>query len=259
MDNKNYSPSEKKFHATLTNTDPGRKIRLKGCMGSTKSPAPWCWDVTIDRGKSVPVYNGVGGLDKPEDAAKHLKDFVVEITSAEFLEEAAAPKPPAKPADVKPADVKPAGIKVSVVNGDTVGLIVQVVDVVAGHEVVSARMLGIQNALDVTLDNKGGKGHVKWEVYTLRQGQSSSMLRFDGWNDYNTYEKGQGVVLVGTEHYFVALKQSKNIKPPNAEYWQGVSNPFAASPGAPPARCGEGDGLYAAGDKVIMKTSHVCQ
>ncbi len=29
--------------------------------------------------------------------------------------------------------------------------------------------------------------------------------------------------------------------------------------GAPPARCGEGDGLYAAGDKVIMKTSHVCQ
>ena len=60
VDNKNYSPSEKRFHATLTNTDPNRKIRLKGCMGSTKSPAPWCWDVSIDRGKSVPVENGVG-------------------------------------------------------------------------------------------------------------------------------------------------------------------------------------------------------
>jgi hypothetical protein len=248
VENKTYSTSDKKFHATLVNTDPSKKIRLKGCMGSTKSPAPWCWDVSIDHGKSVPVENGVGSLDKPEEAAKHSKDFVVEITSAEFLEEVVAPKPPAKPAD----------IKVSVVNGDSVGLIVRVVDAGAGHEVVSPRMLGINNTLEVTLDNKGGKGHLKWEVYTLRQGQSSSMLRFTVWNDYDTYEKGVGVVLVGTEKYFVALKQSKNVKPPNAEYWEGVTNPNAANPGAPPARCGEGDGNYATGEKVIIKTSHVC-
>ena len=79
------------------------------------------------------------------------------------------------------------------------------------------------------------------------------------WQDYNLYEKGVGAVLVGTEHYFVALKQSKNVKPPNAEYWEGVANPFAANPGAPSARCGEGDGYYATGEKVIMKTSRVCQ
>ena len=69
----------------------------------------------------------------------------------------------------------------------------------------------------------------------------------------------QGVVLVGTQHYFVALKYSNTCQASECEYWKGVSNLFAASPGAPPARCGEGDGLYAAGDKVIMKTSHVCQ
>ena len=148
-ENKTYSASEKNFHATLVNTDPSRKIRLKGCMGSTKSPAPWCWDVSIDRGKAVPVENGVGMTDKPEEAAKHLKDFVVEVTGAEFLEEAAAPKPPAKAAD----------IKVNVVNGDSVGLIVQVAAAGSGHEVVSARTLGINNTLEVTLDSKGGKGH----------------------------------------------------------------------------------------------------
>ena len=87
-------------------------------MGSTKSPAPWSWDVSIDRGKAVPVENGVGIIDKREEAAKHLKDFVVEVTSAEFLEEVAAPKPPAKPAD----------IKVSVVNGESEPLLVTIRD-----------------------------------------------------------------------------------------------------------------------------------
>jgi hypothetical protein len=85
------------------------------------------------------------------------------------------------------------------------------------------------------------------------------MLRFNVWNDYNAYQKGEGVVLVGTTNYFVALKASTNVKPPNAEYWQGVSDPNRVNPGAPPGRCGEVDGYFATGEKVILKTSRVCE
>jgi hypothetical protein len=92
----------------------------------------------------------------------------VDITSAEFLQEVAAPHSPSTPTAPLPQ------IKLSVVNGDSAELIVQVVDAGAGHEVVSPRTLGINNTLEVTLDNKGGKGHLKWEVYTLRQGHGAA-------------------------------------------------------------------------------------
>lgn len=163
VENKSYSLSDKRFHATLVNTDPSRKIRLKGCMGSTKSPAPWCWDVSIDRGKAVPVENGVGIIDKPEEAAKHLKDFVVEVTSAEFFEEVAAPKPPAKPAD----------IKVSVVNGESEPLLVTIRDA-NDNSVVADRTLWNADPYEVRLTTKAGKGRLNWGVSTMKDKSGES-------------------------------------------------------------------------------------
>ncbi len=161
--NKIYSTSDKRFRATLANTDPSKKIRLKGCMGSTKSPTEWCWDVTIDRGKTASVENGVGIIDKPEVAAQHLTDFVVEITSAEFLEEAAAPKPPAKPAV----------LKVSVVNGEPEPLLITIRDT-NDNSVVADRTLWNASPYEVTLTSKAGKGRLNWAVSTMKNKSSES-------------------------------------------------------------------------------------
>lgn len=245
VDNKNYSPSEKRFHATLTNTDPNRKIRLKGCMGSTKSPAPWCWDVSIDRGKSVPVENGVGIIDKPEDAAKHLKDFVVEITSAEFLEEVAAPKPPAKPAD----------IKVSIINGESEPLLVTVRDV-NGNAVIADRTLWNSAPFAITVTNKGGKGHLKWAVSTIPAGLSTSFLKFAPWDGASKYDVGAFVVLAGS--YYRAIKPSQHVSPPNSEYWQELTTIDRSKPGAK-AKCGDGDADNLGPDaKITVKVSRAC-
>jgi hypothetical protein len=161
VENKSYSPSDKKLHATLVNKDQSKKIRLKGCIAFSKVSS-YCWDVSIDPGKRETVYNGLDIFTKPEEAAKNPNNFVVDVMSAEFLPQVAAPKPPSAPA-------KAPDIKVTVVNGDSVGLIVTLSDAIANQTIVN-RMLGINNTLDVTLDNKGGKGHLKGVVYTASGG-----------------------------------------------------------------------------------------
>jgi hypothetical protein len=247
VENKTYSPSDKRFRATLVNTDPNKKIRLKGCMGSTKSPTPWCWDVSIDRGKSVPVENGVGIMDKPEEAAKHLKDFVVEITSAEFLEEVVAPKPPAKPAD----------IKVSVVNGESEPLLVTIRDA-NDNSVVADRTLWNADPYEVRLTTKAGKGRLNWGVSTIPAGQSTAILRFIPWDGASKYDVGATVVYASK--YYRAIKASQHIMPPNDEYWRQDLSIDKSTPAAKAkAKCGEGsaDDLTA-GAKVVLKASHGC-
>jgi hypothetical protein len=204
----------------------------------------YCWEVSIDPGKRQTVDNGLGALTKPEEAAKN---FVVDITSAEFLPEVAAPTPP------PPA--KAPDIKISVVNGESEPLLVTLWDV-DSNSVIADTTLRNASPLAVTLNNKGGKGHLRWAVSTIQAGQSTSFLRFIPWDGASQYAVGAYVVYAGD--YYRAIKASQHVMPPNAEYWQELRDPTRPSPGAKPARCGEGDGNLATGEKVILKASHAC-
>jgi hypothetical protein len=245
VENKNYSSSDKKFHATLVNKDQSKKIRLKGCMNVTGKCPSVLWDVTIDPGKRETVVNGLDPFTKPEDAAKN---FVVEITSAEFLPQVAAPTPPSTPA-------KAADIKISVINGESEPLLATLWDV-DSNSVIADTTLRNAAPFAVTLNNKGGKGHLRWAVSTIRAGQSTSFIRFIPWDGASPYAVDAYVVYGGK--YYRAIKASQHVMPPNVEYWEGLPDPTRPSPGAKAARCGEGDGNFATGEKVILKASHAC-
>jgi hypothetical protein len=154
---KSFSPSDKKFRASLLNKDQSKKVRLKGCMSVPGKFSGYCWDVTIDPGKRQGVENGLGALTKPEEAEKN---FVVDITSAEFVQEH-VPYSPAPPKEPLPQ------IKVSVVNGAAENLKILVEDLNESSPVaVLDRTVGPGISWDVNLSAKGGKGRLRWASST---------------------------------------------------------------------------------------------
>jgi hypothetical protein len=319
VEGRSYSASDTMAKATLVNRDSSKKIHLKGCVtvkgqcGSANS-----FDVTIEPSNRMPISKPISAmLAKPNEA----QNFVVDVTTAEFLPLPAAAQPPSssgqaglcpgpgrpvteeakqwtcccdvardygtrvshlltcthpsacqgkcvtnvkqcyvsydetvapKPA---PASVKPPDIKVNVVNGESQPLLVTLWDVDT-NAVIADRTLWNDAPYPVTLHNKDGKGHLKWAVATLRQGQSTSMLKFIPWDGSSTYHTGDYVVLGGS--YYRATKDSQHVTPPNDAYWQPMSDPTKASPGAKPSMCGEGNATYSNGDKVVLKASHSC-
>jgi len=256
VESKTYSSSDAAAKATLVNKDQSKKIHLKGCITvNGKCGSANGFDVTIEPGKRAPISKPI----KPAEA----QNFAVDVSSAEFLgQPAAAPAPPGEQAglcpgpgrpidpvlvkgmtcccettseisnrithylvcgfpdacrgkcvtNVKacntqyeevvaakppPAPTRPPEIKLSVVNGESEPLLVTLWDVET-NGVIADRTLWNDSPFPVTLNAKGGKGHLRWAVST---------------------------------------------KP---------------KPGAKYARCGEGDGSYATGEKVMLKASHDC-
>jgi hypothetical protein len=176
VENKTFSSSDKKFHATLLNKDQSKKIRLKGCMSVPGKFSGYCWDVTLDPGKRQTVDNGLGALTTPEEAAKN---FVVDITSAEFLKQPAA-NPPSEP-------TKPTYIKVDVVNGEPEPLLATIRDVDDNNTVIADRTLW--NAAPLTLKSKEGKGHLRWSVSTMRKSGAPPPRCGDGAGYFTAGEK----------------------------------------------------------------------
>jgi hypothetical protein len=171
----------------------------------------------------------------------------VKSCNVSYNEPIAAPKSPSGPA-------KPADIKVSVVNGEKEPLLVTLRDA-DSNAVIADRTLWNDAPFAVTLNNKGGKGHLKWAVSTIPAGLSTAFLNFIPWDGASQYAVGANVVLGGD--YYRAIKASQHVTPPNAEYWQPVSVP-GPKPGAK-SKCGEGDAdNLTTGAKVILKASHSC-
>jgi hypothetical protein len=178
VENKTFSSSDKKFHATLLNKDQSKKIHLKGCMSVPGKFSGYCWDVTIEPGKRQTVENGLGALTTPEEAAKN---FVVDISSAEFLKQPAA-NPPSEP-------TKPTYIKVDVVNGEPEPLLATIRDVDDNNTVIADRTLWNAAPLTVTLKSKEGKGHLRWSVSTMRKSGAPPPRCGDGAGYFTAGEK----------------------------------------------------------------------
>jgi hypothetical protein len=323
VESKSYSSSDTMAKATLVNKDQSKKMHLKGCVTvNGKCGSADSFDVTIEAGKRVPIAKPISSmLAKPAEA----QNFVVDVNSAEFLQEPAnvqqqgsaqqgglcpykealssekgntcccdrpfddgagpilhdlicmAPsactsnrgkcvtnvtscriyqeaRPTPKPAP--PAGpTKPVDIKVSVVNGESEPLLITLRDA-DSNVVIADHTLWNSDPFAVTLNNKGGKGHLKWAASTIPAGLSTAFSNFAPWDGASQYAVGANVVLAGD--YYRAIKASQHVMPPNAEYWQQLLTIDKSKPGAKP-KCGEGDvDNLATGAKVVLKVSRSC-
>src|SRR5581483_10933039 len=115
----------------------------------------------------------------------------------------ASPTPP-------PSPTKPVDIKLSVVNGESVPLLITLWDV-DKNGVIADRTLLNSQPFPVTLNNKEGKGHLRWAVSTIPSGLSTAFLKFAPWDGTFNYTIGANVVLGGK--YYRAIKTSQHVTP----------------------------------------------